>query len=72
MKAIVDNISKPSVKDGSYIVEYTIQNDDSSVEQTQLELRVEAGQSAKELLKAKVADYESNLASVDVTVGEEI
>lgn len=72
MKAIVDNISKPSVTDGSYIVEYTIQNDDSSVEQTQLELRVEAGQSAKELLKAKVAEYESNLASVDVTVGQEI
>lgn len=72
MKAIVDKISKPSVTDGSYIVEYTIQNDDSSVEQTQLELRVEAGQSAKELLKAKVAEYESNLASVDVTIGEEV
>lgn len=72
MKATVDNISKPNVTDGAYVVEYSILNDNGEVEQTQLEIKVEAGQSAKELLKAKVASYVTAKESIDVEVGQEI
>lgn len=68
MKISVDKISKPN-PDQSYVVEYSILNDDESVEVTNREIRVELGQSAKSQLEAKLAEYEATIAAVDVEIG---
>jgi hypothetical protein len=71
MKASVLRISKPN-PDLSYIVTYKILNDDDSAYSDDLDLKVEKGQSAKELLKQKLAEYEATLSAIDVQVGEEV
>ncbi len=71
MKATVIQISKPN-PDLSYIVTYKILNDDNSAHSEEIDLKVETGQSAKELLKQKVAEYEATINSIDIQVGEEV
>lgn len=71
MKIAVKHIAKPN-PDLSYIVTYSILQDNNTPEAEDLELRVESGQSAKALLQQKLAAYEATISAIDIEVGEEI